>query len=96
MHRGISPEILNDLFPLRQADQYNLSNRSQFSIPNVKILNHGFESLRCLRPKIWETIPSHLKDIDFLKNSKNAIKKLKPESSPCRLCKIFIQNIGYM
>ena len=23
VHRGISPEILNDLFPLRQADQYN-------------------------------------------------------------------------
>ena len=23
VHRGISPEILNDLFPLREADQYN-------------------------------------------------------------------------
>ena len=33
---GISLEILNDLFPLRQADQYNLRNRSQFIISNVK------------------------------------------------------------
>ena len=28
VHRGISPDILNDLSPLRQADQYNLRNRS--------------------------------------------------------------------
>ena len=48
VHRGISPEILNDLFPLRQADQYNLRNRSQFIIPNMKTVNHGFESLRYL------------------------------------------------
>ena len=27
VHRGISPEILNDLFPLREADEYNLRNR---------------------------------------------------------------------
>ena len=74
-HHGISPEILTDLFPLRQADQYNLRNRSQFIIPNVKTVNHGFESLRYLGPKIWETTSSHLKEIDSLKKFKNAIKK---------------------
>ena len=53
VHRGISPEILNNLFLLRQADQYNFKN--------AKNVNHGFESLRYLGPKIWETIPSYLK-----------------------------------
>ena len=52
------------LLPLTQPDQYNLRNRSQFSIPNVKTVNHGFESLGYLGPKIWETIPPHLKEID--------------------------------
>ena len=52
VHRGISPEILNDLFLLRQADQYDLRNRSQFIIPNVKTVNHGFEGLRYLGSKI--------------------------------------------
>ena len=61
-------EIFYHLFTyLRQADQYNLRNRSQLIIPNVKTVNHGFESLRYLGPKIWETIPSHLKEIDILK-----------------------------
>ena len=44
---------------LRQADQYNLRNRSQFIIPSLKTVNHGFESQRYLGPKIWEIIPSH-------------------------------------
>ena len=64
VRRRISPEILNYLFPLRQADQYNLRKRSQFIIPNVKTVknvNHAFESLKYLGPKIWKTTPSHLK-----------------------------------
>ena len=84
------------LFPLRQADQYNLRNRSQFIIPNKKTVKDGFENLRYLGPKIWDIIPSHLKEIDSLKNFKNAIKKWKPESCPCRLSKIYIQNIRYI
>ena len=64
VHRGISQEILNDLFPLRQADQYDLRNRSEFIIPNVKTVNHGVENLRYVGSKIWETIPSHLKEIE--------------------------------
>ena len=96
VHRDISPEILSDLFPLSQAEQYNLRSRSQFIIPNVKPVNQGFECLRYLRPKIWKTIPSHLKEMNSLKNFKNAIKKWKPESCPCQYFKICIQNIGYM
>ena len=68
VHRRISSKVLNNLFLLRQADQYNLGNRSQFVILNVKTVNHGLESLKYLRPRIWETIPSHLKEIDSLKN----------------------------
>ena len=79
-HGGVLSEILNDLFPLRQADQYNLRNRSQFIIPNVKTVNHVF--LRYLGPKIW----------DSLKNFKNAIKKWKPESCLCRLAKYIFKT----
>ena len=48
VYRAISSEIWNDLFPLRQADQYSLRYRSQFIIPNVEIVNHGFENIKYL------------------------------------------------
>ena len=47
----------------------------------MKAVNHGFESLRYLGPEMWEVIPSHLKEIDSLKNFRNVIKKRKPESA---------------
>ena len=34
------------------------------------------------------------KDIDNLNTFKNNSKKWKPKNSPCRLCKIYINNIG--
>ena len=54
--RGISLDILNDLFLIRQEDQFNLRNRSQFITSNVKTVNHGFDSLKYLGFKIRETI----------------------------------------
>ena len=35
-HRGISPAILDDPFPLGQADQYYLRNRSKLIILSMK------------------------------------------------------------
>ena len=53
VHRCISSEILNDLFSLRQVNQYNYKNRSKFIITNVKTVDHGAESIsRYLEPKI--------------------------------------------
>ena len=43
-------------------------------------MNLGYESLRYLGPKTWETTPPYLKEINSIKNFKNAIKKWKPES----------------
>ena len=70
MHCDISPEILNDLFTLKLADKCNLRDQTQFFIPNVKTVNHGFESLTYLGLKISEAVPSHLIEIDHLKNFK--------------------------
>ena len=35
------------------------------------------------------------KNKDSLYNFKKAIKKLKAENCPCRICKIFVKNIGF-
>ena len=63
IHRVINQKFW---FPLRQADQYNLRNKSQFIIPKVETVNYGFENLKYQWPKMWETIPLHLKEIDSL------------------------------
>ena len=95
-YHGISPTIMNTIFTLRHQNQYNLRKWTYFDTPKVRTVNHGSESVRYLGSKNWESIPTHTKELDTTDNFEIVIKKWKPESCPCRLCKVYLQNIGYI
>ena len=86
---------VSDISVLRFG-KYNLRNWTYFDVPKVEIVNPGSESVRYLGPKIWEVIPTHIKELVIIGNFKIAIKKWKSETSPCRLWKVYLQNIGYI
>ena len=65
-------------------------------IPTVKSVNYGLESIMFLGSKIWESLPNNLKNKESIESFKMAIKEWKSESCPCRLCKTYLQNIGYL
>ena len=96
VHTKTSPEIMQEVFQVKEQDNYNLQNQTDFVIPQVKSVNHGLESVRFLEPKIWENLPNDLKNKESVDSFKTAIKRWKPESCPCRLCKTYLQNIGYL
>ena len=87
---------MNEIFTLRHQNQYNLRNWTYFDVPKVGTVKHGSERVKCLGPKIWEIISTHLKELSTIDKFKVAIKKWKPESCPFRLYKVYLQNIGYM
>ena len=89
--RGLSPEIVNELFQFREQIPYELRQRSQFQIPWVHSVFSGTESLKFLGPKVWALV---MKQLGSLGKFRNAIKQSKPTSCPCRLCKIYIHRIG--
>ena len=60
-HTKTSPEIMQEVFQVKKQGNYNLRNKTDFVIPQVKSVNHGFESIRVLGPKIWESLPNDLK-----------------------------------
>ena len=49
-----------------------------------------------LGPNIWEQIPAEVKNKDSLDGFKNEIKKWKPSECPCRICKTFVPNLGFV
>ena len=65
-------------------------------MPLAKTVNHGLESLSDIGAKLWDSIPSHLKEIDSINEFKHVIKIWKPDLCSCRLCKAYLQNIGYL
>ena len=48
-----------------------------------------------LGPIIWDLV-NELKDIGNQAAFKKPIKKWSPEKCPCRLCKIYISNVGFI
>ena len=93
---NLSPPIIADLFEQRNEQHYNLRNWAQFSLPAIRTVYHGSESISFLGPKIWNMLPDKLKNASSLEVFKASIKSWKPENCPCRLCRLYVQNVGFI
>ena len=60
---------------------------------------HGTESISYFGPKIWEKIwdilPDGYNTTQNLDTYKIKIKKWKLENFACRLCKVYIDRVGF-
>ena len=91
MKNGLSPLIAIELFK-----QYNFREYSQLTIPPIRTVYHGSESISFLGPKIWNILPDRLKNVNSIEVFKMQIKKWKPDNCLCQLCKIYVQNAGFV
>ena len=87
---------MSNMFKLKAENSYNLRQVSEFSRLMVKSVYHGTESISHLGPKIWDILPEKLKKIDNLEHSKKEIKTWKPDNCPWRLCKVYIESVGFL
>ena len=91
----MAPKLLNEILHHR-ALPYNLRANSNFSSRQVHSVYHSTESLSFLGPKIWKLVPEDTKQSESLEIFKNKIKKWLPSRCPCRLCLIYLENIGFL
>ena len=72
---GMSPEIMNDIFKLRENIHYNLRYTSQCLVDPIHNVFNGRESTSYLGPKLWEQISFEIKNINSLAAFKKEIRK---------------------
>ena len=92
----LSTEILSNIFTQRTQNHYSLRNASDFQIPFVRTVYHGTESISYLGPEIWDIVPAEMKNAISLNSFKAQIKKWLPFNCPCRLCKPYINGVGFL
>ena len=92
---GISPTIIADLFQFTNKP-YNLRNKSILKRTKDCSVYYGSESISSLAPKIWELIPDALKEETSLSVFKDKIKKWTTLQCPCRICKKYVANLGFI
>ena len=91
----ISVPIFKDLFQLRN-NGYCLRDNSYFQRVNVKSVYNGENSLRYFAPIIWDLVPTEIKNSDSLSIFIKRIRCWKPQFCPCRLCKVFVPQLGFL
>ena len=74
--KGLGPVIFAEAFPVGQQSQYNMRDYSYFAMPRAKTVNHGLESLSYIGAKLWDNIPSDMKEIDSINEFKFIYKTL--------------------
>ena len=92
---GQSQTIFSDLFE-RKIINYNLRSQPDLVIPQVKSVYKGSNSLRYFGPIIWNLIPKEIKNCDTLASFVSKIRQWRPNACPCRICKNFISNVGFI
>ena len=71
---GLSTPLMENMFPINR-NPCNLRQISQFSRPQINTMYHGTECISNLGPKIWDLVPSNLKEISDLDKFKKDIKQ---------------------
>ena len=92
---GPSMPLMKVKFPINKIP-YILRQNFQFSRAWINTVYHGTKGMSNIGRQIWDLVPSNLKEICDLDEFWKAIKQWKREYCPCRLCKVLVENIGFL
>ena len=92
---NLSSPFMSELFQVKDLT-YNLRKGDILVTRNVITKNYGTDNVSYLAPKIWKLIPEVIRNSKSLNIFKYKIGSWVPEKCPCHLCKIYIQNSGYL
>ena len=85
---------MKEIFKLK--DSFRYPSKQIFVTHNVRTVSHGTNTLSYMGPKIWLMIPDEIKASSTLDIFKMKIRKWKPVDCPCRLCKTYIDKVGFI
>ena len=93
--KNMAPEILTEIFPQNESN-YSLRNSAALQGRSIKTIMYGSETISSLGPKIWNILPTELKKVMSPTLLKKKIREWAPKNCPCRLCKTYVQNTGFL
>ena len=94
-YNDLSPLLMKSIFPAR-VTPYNLRNKNPFQSSNVRTVFNGTETISFRGPKIWAVVPDDIKNSKTLMEFKRKIRNWEPVGCTCRLCKTFVNDLGFL
>ena len=95
VHNGLSPELMKYIFP-ETSNPYNLRNKNPFAGANVRTVRYGTETISYRGPKTWALVPKYIKESKSLNTFKANIRLWEPVGCTCRICAVYVNNLGFL
>ena len=89
---GLSPDIMQDIFEAK-SNYYNTRNAP---VRNIKTVRYELQTISYIAPKIWDLLLKEMKQVTTLNEFKTKIKIWNLENCPCRLCTIYLPQVGFI
>ena len=91
----LNPVIMEGVFKFKNL-AYNFRNEETLNRSNVNSVKYGTETITSLSAKIWKILPNHYKELTSISTFKSKIKTWETDECPSRLCKSYIQQVGFI
>ena len=79
----------------RNSAGYSLRSQTDFSLPKLKSVNYGLKALRCFGLKVWNILPSDIKNSRALPEFSKKVKSWIPQNCPYKICESYIYQVGF-
>ena len=93
---NLCPTPIQELFLEKKNDNENEDVNRDWVLPNIRTEHMGRETLRYTGPLVWNLLPAEIKSAKTLQSFKDKVSKWKPEGCTCRLCKVYIKDVGFL
>ena len=95
MKNNLNSPIMDFMFE-RRNNMYNLRDFQEFATKRKRTVKMGLETLNYRSPQLWAILPENVRQINSLVQFKDSVRTWVCIDCPCRLCKLYLPNIGFL
>ena len=92
---NICPPIMKTFFDFWE-NKCNIRKFQERRQQKVRTVRYGLEKALYRAPQLWSLVPADLKSLPNVNLFKSKIKHWECTECPCKLCKTYLRNIGYV
>ena len=86
---NLNPPFMKELFEVRQK---SVSRKYDLVVPSRKTVAFGDKSLKCLGPKVWNSLPSDIKSMTNIEQFKIFLNTWYGPTCKCNFCNFLSRN----
>ena len=90
----LSPDLMTEIFKPNQ--QHHSSRNRSLSYPNPRTVIYGLDTFGYKGSRMWGKIPLEIQNADSVTSFKNNLEQISENLCDCNICKLYIQNLGYI